>query len=153
MKKLIIAVLTVFCAGALYAQAPAVKKPAAPEKSEAKGEPAKPAPAAKPAAKPAARPADEPEEAMVMIDDRAETEPGEGGRFAAGAFNADQEEPGVPGGMPSSFGQCKGVITDAGRYIMVFESPDDGSISLVQLTMGKAKASWKLLDRIPRSAD
>lgn len=162
MKKSLAALLIILCGAALYAQAPADKKTAPAEKKAAntaaakkaaKAEAAKAADAkAEPAKPAAAKPADEPEESVVMIDSKADADPEEGGR-AAGAYGAEQEEVVVPGGMPSSYGQCKGVITDAGRSILVFESPDDGSISLVQLVMGKAKASWKLLDRIPRSAD
>jgi hypothetical protein len=154
MKKFLTAVLVLACAGALSAQAPADKK--APEKKPAAAAPAKPstAPVAAPAkpepAKPApkaARPAEEPEESVVMIDDKAE--PAEGGRFAAEA--AEPAEPVVPGGLPASYGQCKGVLNDAGRSILVFESPDDGEITFVQLTFGKAGVSWKRLDSIRRT--
>ena len=167
MKKLLAVLLILSCGAALHAQtaedkkkaadarkaaaAEAAKKPAA--KGEAAVPAAAPAPQPKPAAKPAAKQSDDAEESMVMIDDKADPEGGEG-RFSAGAFAADQEEqPTVPGGMPSSYGQCKGVITEGGRSILVFESPDDGAISLVQLVIGKAKVSWQLLSRIPRSAD
>lgn len=162
MKKILSAVLIAVCGTALYAQAPAGKKSAAAEKKAAeaaapkkaaKDEPAKAEPAKPAPARPAAKPAEEAEESVVMIDSKTDAEPEAGGRFSAGAYGAEQEEPVVPGGMPSSYGQCKGVIADAGRSILVFESPDDGSISLVQLVLGKGKASWKLLDRIPRSAD
>ena len=68
---------------------------------------------------------------------------------AAEAVKADA----VQAGLPSSYGQCKGVIADAGRNLLIFESPDDGSVSFVQVTVGKANVSWKLVDRIPRSAD
>jgi hypothetical protein len=59
----------------------------------------------------------------------------------------------VPGGIPASYGQCKGVMNDGGRTLLVFESADDGAISFVQVTLGKAGAAWKLVDRIYRSAE
>lgn len=155
MKYLAAAVIAAVFAGALYAQAPAAKKAAAPEKNgtaaqgkkDAKAEPAKAAPVPKPAPKPAPKQAEEPEEAMVMIDDRAE--PAEGARPETGAFAAEQEA--VPGGLPAAYGQLRGVLTDAGRQILVFESLDDGEITFVQLSFGKTGVAWKRMDSIRRS--
>lgn len=156
MKYLAAAVTAAVFAGALYAQAPAAKAAApeknaaaAAEKRDAKPEPAKTAPAAKPAAaKPAAaKPAEEPEEAMVMIDDRAES--AESASPETGAFAAEQEA--VPGGLPADYGQLRGVLTDAGRQILVFESLEDGEITFVQVSFGKPGVSWKRLDSIRRS--
>ncbi len=140
--------------------AAAAKKPAsrpAPEKDAAKAAAAqpqsKPAPAAK-AARPAQAkpPAEEPEESMVMIDSKPEPE--ETGRFSAAAFSQEPDDaPAVPGGLPSSYGQLKGIMNDGGRTLLVLESPDDGAITFVQVTAGKSAVSWKLLDRIPRSLD
>ena len=59
----------------------------------------------------------------------------------------------VPGGLPSSYGQCKGVMNEGGRTILIFESLDDGAIYFVQVNVGKNSVSWKLVDRILRSAD
>ncbi len=156
MKQFAMAVIVAVCAGALYAQAPADKKNAAPEKKasaaaekkDAKAAPANPVPAAKPAPKPAARQAEEAEEAMVMIDDRPDA--AEGGRPATGAFSAEQDEPAVPGGLPAAYGQLRGVLTDAGRQILVFENPDDGEITFVQLSFGRTGVSWRRLDSIRR---
>lgn len=148
MKKTLAAVLLFACAGALLAQGPADKaKPApAPEKKPAPA--AQPATAAEkkpaPAAKQPAKQAEEPEESIVMIDDKAEPDHGK-----AGALDADEPQAGPPG-IPTSYGQCKGVTTDAGRTILVFENPDSGDISLVQLVFGKAGVSWRLLDTIRR---
>ena len=163
MNKSLIAAMLVVFGGALCAQgpyeknktaarkkavtllaaapAPQQEQPAAQPKKAVKAEPSKTA-----AAKPSEQDA---EESVVMIDSRAEAED-EG--FSA-AYGGDQEERPVPGGLPSTFGQCKGTLTDAGRSILVFENPDDGAVSFVQITVGKANVSWKLIDRIPRSAD
>jgi hypothetical protein len=152
-KTFIFAVLTVLT-GALFAQTPAVKTatgskkaPAAKPVSAAAGQP-EPAPRPAPAEKPAAKQAEEPEESMVMIDDRSET-------AATGAARAsDSEEPAaVPGGIPSSYGQCKGVVNDGGRSLLVFESADDGALSFVQVVFGKTGVSWKLVAALPRSSD
>jgi len=152
MKTSLTILLLVACGALASAQVPAGKKAPAPVKKTAAAEPA-PAPKPVAAPKPAAKPVEEAEESVVMIDSKADAEPEEGGRYSAGSFGGEQDEPAVPGGLPSSYGQCKGVITEAGRSVLVFESLDDGAISLVQLVLGKGKASWKLLDRIPRSND
>ena len=146
MKKTLMAVLLSACAGTLLAQAAADKaKPAAAaEKKSEAAAPAAPAPAAqpaaapekKPAAKPAAKQAEEPEESMVMIDDKAEPE----GRPAA----AESEERAVDrSGIPEAFGQCKGVTTDGGRTILIFESPETGAISFVHVVFGKNGVTWR----------
>ena len=158
MKKYLIAALLLGCGVSLYAQAPApADKPkaaaAAPKKAAA--QPAKPA-AAKPApaadnkaAKPAAdKQADQDEDSVVMIDSKGDAE--DNGSFNAGE---DREERTVPGGIPSSYGQCKGTITEGGRSLLVFESAEDGTLSFVQVTVGKTSVTWKLVDRIGRSAD
>lgn len=157
MNKSLIAALLLVCGGALYAKEPskkikaevaalqtaaaaAVKAEAVQARKDAKEEQAKAA---------AAKQEQEAEESVVMIDSKGEA----GEAEAPAAYGAEQEERAVPGGLPSSYGQCKGVIADAGRNILIFESPDDGSVSFVQVTVGKANISWKLVDRIPRSAD
>ncbi len=157
-KTFICAVLTVM-AGALFAQTPVAKaKPAAAKPAAAapvttaqaapKPAAAAPAPVKKPEpAKPAAKPAEDQEESMVMIDDKADQD-----YSRVSSADAD-EQPAVPGGIPASYGQCKGVMTDAGRTLLVFESADDGAISFVQVTLGKTGAAWKLVDRIYRSAE
>ena len=157
MKRSLIAVLLLVCAGALYAKEPskkikaevaalqtaaaeAVKADAVQAKKDAKAEQVKAA---------AARQEQDAEESVVMIDSKGDA----GETETPAAYGAEQEERVVPGGLPSSYGQCKGVISDAGRNLLIFESPDDGSVSFVQVTVGKANVSWKLVDRIPRSAD
>ena len=157
MKRSLIAVLLLVCAGALYAKEPskkikaevaalqtaaaaAVKADAVQAKKDAKAEQVKAA---------AARQEQDAEESVVMIDSKGDA----GEAETPAAYGAEQEERVVPGGLPSSYGQCKGVISDAGRNLLIFESPDDGSVSFVQVTVGKANVSWKLVDRIPRSAD
>lgn len=172
MKNTLFALLLAACAAPVLAQeaqpAAQPEKPAAaaPQKkaprAKARPAPAKEAAAAAPAAQSApakkavkqepAKPAEEPEESVVMIDSKAEPE--ETGRFSAAGYAPDQDEaPAVPGGMPSSYGQLKGVMNDGGRSLLVLESPDDGAITFVQVTAGKAGVSWKLVDRIPRSLD
>ncbi len=154
MNKSLIAALLLVCGGALYAKEPskkvkagapalqtaavaAVKADAAQSRKETKDAAVKTA---------AARQEQEAEESVVMIDSKGEVE-------SPSAYGAGQEERAVPGGLPSSYGQCKGVIVDAGRNLLIFESPDDGSVSFVQVTVGKANVSWKLVGRIPRSGD
>lgn len=160
MKKYLVAALLFSCGVSLYAQAamPAAKTKAAAAspKRTAQAQLAKAAPAAvkktvKAApAKPAAdKQADqENEESVVMIDSKGDAE--DNGSFSAGE---DKEERAVPGGLPSSFGQCKGVISEGGRSVLVFESPEDGTVSFVQVIVGKTAVTWKLVDRIARSAD
>jgi len=154
MNKSLIAVLLLVCAGALYAVEPSKKAKAdavalttaatqqmaadaAQAKKTAKEEQAKAA---------AAKQDQEAEESVVMIDSKAEPED-------TGAYSAEPEDHMVPGGLPLSYGQCKGIITDAGRSLLVFESLDDGTVTFVQITIGKTIVSWKLVARIPRSAD
>ena len=156
MKKYFIAVLLIVCGVPLYAQGPAkAAAPAAVDKSTQAARGAQPAAAVKKAVKaaPAKAAADKQadqdnEESVVLIDSKGDAE--DNGSFSAGE---DREERTVPGGIPSSFGQCKGTITEGGRSLLVFESADDGTISFVQVVVGKASVSWKLVDRIPRSAD
>ncbi len=156
MNKTFIAALLLVCGGTLFAQEPADKKAAAEKKTvtaQAPAPAAQPKKALKAELKPAAAKAEEqePEESVVLIDSKGEPE-GEDAALPA-AYGAEQEERLVPGGLPSSYGQCKGVLSEAGRNLLIFESPDDGAISFVQVTVGKANVSWKLVDRIPRSAD
>lgn len=129
----------------LSAQAPAKKSDAQPAAAKAQ-EGRNPA-AAQNSKKQAEAEADE---GTVMIDSKADQE--ETGHFAAqpAAERADLD---APGGMPSSYGQCKGVISEGGRNVMVFENPEDGTIYFVQVNLGKSSVSWKLVDRILRSGD
>jgi|GEM_PF-1222132 len=140
-------------AAAPQKKTPRAKAKPAPAATPAAAAPAaQPAPARKAVKQEPAKPAEEPEESVVMIDSKAEPE--ETGRFSAAGYAPDQEEqPAVPGGMPSSYGQLKGVMNDGGRTLLVLESPDDGAITFVQVIAGKAGVSWKLVDRIPRSLD
>jgi len=142
MKKTFIwAVLTVM-AGALFAQAAGEKIKAAPVLTAQ----AAPKQTAAPAKKPEpAKPVEDQEESVVMIDDRTDSD--------YTRVSSAEEQPAGPGGIPSSYGQCKGVMNDGGRTVLVFESADDGSISFVQVTLGKTGAAWKLVDRIYRSAE
>ncbi len=165
MNKSLIAALLLVFGGALYAQgtdgadkAAADKKASVAEKKTAAADKKAAAPAVQPKkavkaepAKAAAAKQDEQdaEESVVMIDSKAEVEEAE----SAAAYGADQDERAVPGGLPLSYGQCKGIINDAGRSLLVFESPDDGTVSFVQVTIGRSNVSWKLVDRIPRSVD
>jgi len=158
MKKTFICAALTIMAGALFAQTPAAKAKteqanpaAAAPVVTAKAAPRKTAtPAAAPAkkpepAKPAPKPAEDQEESMVMIDDKVDTD--------YSRVSSADDQPAVPGGIPSSYGQCKGVMNDGGRTVLVFESADDGAISFVQVTLGKTGVAWKLLDRIYRSAE
>jgi len=172
MKKYLIAGFLLVCGAQLYAQgsgssakavmpaavnqstrtargaqpAAAVKKPA--------GSAVKPGPAAPAAEKKAAKPAadkqadQDNEESVVMIDSKGDAE--DNGSFSA---SEEREDRTVPGGLPTSYGQCKGTINEGGRSLLVLESAEDGTLSFVQVTIGKAGVTWKLVDRIPRSAD
>ena len=168
MKKYLIIALLLTCGVSLYAQdsgpADKTKTAADGQKKNAQAQASKPAavktakaapPAEKKAVKaaPAAPSADKQadqdnEESVVMIDSKGEAD--DNGRFSAGE---DREERTVPGGLPSSYGQCKGVINEGGRSLLVFESPEDGTVSLIQVVAGKNNVAWKLVGRIPRSAD
>lgn len=133
MKKALAAVLALACAGALLA----------------KDQPAQPAPAAAKAAAAQVKATDEQEDSGVLIDST---------KYDAEDSDAGAETPaysgtGVPGGIPTSYGQCRGVMNEGGRSLLVFESLDDGTISLVQVTFGKTGVGWKLAGRIPRSGE
>ncbi|OGS12868.1 MAG: hypothetical protein A2234_06625 [Elusimicrobia bacterium RIFOXYA2_FULL_58_8] len=157
ITPLLVFVFSTF-AVALFAQAPGKKDSApAPEAKQAvlvKAQSAdeksgKTAPARKTAKK---QSEPEAEEGTVMIDSKSD--PDDAGRFVPQSEDsAGEREADVPGGMPASYGQCKGVLNEGGRSILVFESSEDGAIYFVQLTVGKSGVSWKLLSRISRSAD
>ncbi|MDA8244670.1 MAG: hypothetical protein M0025_11200 [Elusimicrobia bacterium] len=133
MKKALAAVLALACAGVLLA----------------KDQPAQPAPAAAKAAAAPAKATDDQEDSGVLIDStKYDAEDSD-----AGAETQAYGATGVPGGIPTSYGQCRGVMNEGGRSLLVFESLDDGTISLVQVTFGKAGAGWKLAGRIPRSGE
>ncbi|OGS06460.1 MAG: hypothetical protein A2270_07175 [Elusimicrobia bacterium RIFOXYA12_FULL_51_18] len=99
-----------------------------------------------------AAPAEEEGEGAVMIDSRSDDD--RSGRFDDNEAKADAEteEVNVPGGMPSSYGQLKGAFNDGGRSLLVFEN-EDGLMALVQIFLGKSEVTWKLVSKIPRSAD
>ena len=157
MNKTLIAALLLVCVGALYAKEPSkrIKAEVAALTAAATQQMALDAAQTRKAAKEeqakaaAAKQEQDAEESVVMIDSKTEDADSAQGYD----YRAEQDERMVPGGLPSSYGQCKGVITDAGRNLLVFENPEDGAISLVQVTIGKASVSWKLVARIPRSAD
>lgn len=113
MKKIVIAVLALTCAGVLLSRAADAVKP--PEAAEETG---------------------------VFIDTRGDAEE-----------DAAQAREQAPPGIPASYGQCRGVMTDAGRNLLVFESAEDGTIAFVQINTGGPDVSWKLVGRIPRSSD
>ncbi len=159
MKKYLIAAVLLVCGVPLHAQGPGAAAkaavPAAVARSTRTARGAQPADLGKKTVKAApAKPAvdkqadQENDEAVVMIDSKGDAE--DNGSFSSGE---DREDRTVPGGIPSSFGQCKGTLTEGGRSLLVFESADDGTLSFVQVVVGKAGVSWKLVDRIPRSAD
>ena len=171
MNKTLLALALFACGVPLCAQAPAAEKPAAtavdnktavsavPGKEGAakKEQPAARAPrktkeeVKKAAAVSRARKEDDSYgESGVLIDSR--TEGADAERFDAPSA-AEQGEPEVSGGIPASYGQCKGIINEAGRTILVLESQEDGAVSFVQVTVKKNSVSWKLVDRIPRGAD
>ena len=150
MKKVFIFAALAACAGALFAQVPQGKTAQEPESKPAAVQPKKaPAPAPAPAqVKPAPKAAEDSEESVVMIDSRTDPEDARAADYAA-----DAEDPRVPGGLPSSYGQCRGVISEGGRSVLVFESLDDGTLSFVQVVLGKSNVTWKLVDQVRRSAD
>jgi hypothetical protein len=88
------------------------------------------------------------EEGSVMIDAKAE----EDVRSRASDNEPEAEEAKVAGGIPVSYGQLKGTLNEGGKGFLVFEN-EDGVISLVQIITGKDTVSWKLVSKIPRSAD
>ncbi len=139
MNKSLIAVTLLLYGVALWAQGPAANGKAAAAAQQA-------APAAQPKKAVKAQDQDS-EEAVVMIDSKADQDDED----AADNYGAEPRKPEVPGGLPVSYGQCKGVINEPGRSVLVFESPDDGEIYFVQVTVGKTKVSWKLIDSIRRS--
>ena len=160
MRAIVISLLLACAAGAgaqeqaQPAQAADKAKAAAPApKKKARTAVKAAAPAAAPAAKakPDAKADQEGEESVVMIDSKADID--ETGRFSAAGGDQDEQQPAVPGGLPASYGQLKGVLNEGGRSLLVFESPDDGAITFVQVTVGRTGVAWKLVDRIPRSGD
>ena len=88
------------------------------------------------------------EEGNVMVDTKA----GEDVRDLASDNGREDEGTNAAGAIPSSYGQLKGALTEGGRGVLVFEN-EDGVISLVQVVMGRGPVSWKLISKIPRSAD
>ena len=145
MKKILtVAVLSVL-AVLLYAQSPsrsqAAQAAAAPDaaaadkKTSAKAQKLKQAEA-------------DADDGTVMIDSKADPESNQ-----AESSQADRGEADVRGGIPTSYGQCKGVINEGGRNLLIFESIEDGTIYFVQVMVGKNTVSWKLVDHIGRSAD
>jgi len=92
------------------------------------------------------------EEGSVIIDARSDEDYAERFSDSEPAAAAEPVEIAVPGGIPASYGQLKGAINDSGRSLLTFES-DDGTISFVQIFVGKSAVSWKLISRIYRSAD
>ncbi|HNW43008.1 MAG TPA: hypothetical protein PKI19_00785 [Elusimicrobiales bacterium] len=153
MKTIISVFALSALAVSLFAQAPekTADAPAAEKKPAAAGK-AQPGVGKAPAAgQNSKKQAEEADDGTVMIDSKGE--PDERGSVGQTAGEAAEPEVEVPGGLPSSYGQCKGVISDGGRSILVFENPDDGTVYFVQITLGRTGAAWKLVDRILRSAD
>lgn len=156
-KTAFFAFVTAFCLGlgAVLAAsgAPAQKPEAAPADAQ-KSAKQQPAPAEEkkaPAPKKEVKPAEPEEEGSVMIDSKAgDSESGEEPEYR-GRPQAE-EEPVVPGGLPVSYGLLKGTLNEAGRNLLVFEN-EDGTITFVQVMVGKNAANWKLVARIGRSMD
>lgn len=90
------------------------------------------------------------EEGSVMIDQLSAGD--SGGRVPPEEEAAADDDGSAAGGLPSSYGQVKGTLTDGARNLLVLES-DDGVISFVQVLVGKNSAAWKLVARLPRGAD
>ncbi len=149
MNKTLLAVVLLSCAVSLWAQGVPEKgnKPPADKKVSVQPLPAEAIPTGSAERKAAAQAALEAEDSVVMIDSKSEGD--EGGSAEPAAV---QTEPAAPGSMPASYGDCKGVLNEGGRSVLVFESPENGTISFVQVTVGKDGVSWKLLGRIPRNA-
>lgn len=63
-----------------------------------------------------------------------------------------EDEALVPGGLPVSYGLLKGTLNEGGRSILVFEN-EDGTITFVQVMIGKNSVNWKMIARIRRSMD
>ncbi|OGS56566.1 MAG: hypothetical protein A3J79_04915 [Elusimicrobia bacterium RIFOXYB2_FULL_62_6] len=105
-----------------------------------------------PAPKKEVKPAEPEEEGSVMIDSKAgDAEPGEEPEYRPRS-QGEADEVNVPGGLPVSYGFLKGTLTEGGRNLLVFEN-EDGTITFVQVTVGKSAAAWKLVARIRRSLD
>ncbi|HOW88660.1 MAG TPA: hypothetical protein PL037_00135 [Elusimicrobiales bacterium] len=91
----------------------------------------------------------EEEEGQVLIDGASEED---SPRTPDTEEEKYEPEKKPAGGIPSSYGQLKGTLSEGEKSFLVFEG-DDGTIYLVQITPGKSGASWKLASKIPRSAD
>lgn len=146
MKKTLAIVVLFVMAVSIYAQGPAGNKDAKGVSASATaGQKAEKAPAAKPKQADA-----DSDDGAVMIDSLSDTE--ETGRFDD-STEADGGESDVAGGIPASYGTCRGTMNEGGRNILVFESQEDGSLTFVQVTVGKKSVSWKLAGFIGRSSD
>ncbi|MBI4655705.1 MAG: hypothetical protein HY746_03045 [Elusimicrobia bacterium] len=89
--------------------------------------------------------ADSLEDGKVMVDDRASF--AEEADKAPAVFDEDAARQ-----MPASYGMIKGVFTDEGKNILVFENAD-GDMFFVQIFFTKKGVVWKLIDRISRVQD
>ena len=153
MRTLISALVMSVLAASLCAQEPSV---VLPQKNAASKNTVREVKSGKTAALPekARKQAEvEPDEGTVMVDSKADPDDAWSSAPEADKEPLERGEAGVPGGMPSSYGQCKGVVNEGGRNILVFENAEDGAVYFVQVTVGKNNASWKLVARIPRSSD
>lgn len=97
-----------------------------------------------------APPVEEEEPGAVMIDPRSDEDRSDRFTDSNAGAQADTEEAPAPNGMPVSYGQLKGSLSDAGRSLLVFEG-EEGEISFVQVFIGKSAVTWKLISKIPRS--
>lgn len=142
-KTIFFALAAAFCLGigAVLADSAPAQKSEAPAAEEKKA----------PAPKKEAAKAEPEEEGGVMIDSKAESDQGEEPEYRAPRPQAD-EEASVPGGLPVSYGTLKGTLVEGGRNLLVLEN-EDGTITFVQVMVGKNSASWKLVARIGRSLD
>ncbi len=135
MKEIAIVVIVLAFAGVLLAKGPDAAQAPAPSSASAKVQ-------------------DDSDEAGVMIDSKGDAGDASGDQDYSAPNGAEvYAEPSGVGGLPSSYGQCKGVVNEGGRSVLVLESPEDGALSFVQVTVGKSDVSWKLIGRIPRSSD
>ena len=155
-KTALFAFVTAFCLGlgAVLAASGATAQKTEAATADAQKNAKQPAPAEEkkaPAPKKEVKPAEPEEEGSVMIDSKAgDLEAGEEPEYR-GRPQAEEEAP-IPGGLPVSYGLLKGTINEAGRNLLVFEN-EDGTITFVQVMVGKNTANWKLVARIGRSMD
>lgn len=92
------------------------------------------------------------DEGGVVIDDRSETGPTTTQEADDESEAREPEQTKVLGGMPASYGVLKTAFTENGKNFLLFEN-EEGTLSFVNIFLGKKGFSWKLISQLRRSAD